>query len=81
MEVTEIMNTSIELNQLESKVDTLIGMLEKLQSENKALHARVHKVMQERDTVLMQKQHAISQVKELISQVNALISKEKECVL
>ena len=69
MEVTELMNSSTELNHLELQVDSLIRGIGKLQAENKALREQVRKAVSERDIVLAQKQRAILQVKELIAQV------------
>ena len=69
MEVTELMNSSTELNHLELQVDSLIRGIGKLQAENKALREQVRKAVSERDNVLAQKQRAILQVKELIAQV------------
>jgi uncharacterized protein (TIGR02449 family) len=69
MEVTDLMNSSTELNHLELQVDSLIRGIGKLQAENKALREQVRKAVNERDIVLAQKQRAILQVKELIAQV------------
>lgn len=81
MEVTELMNTSIEFNQLDNHVATLMRQIDSLRSENKALQRQVHKIIKERDAMLVQKQRATTQIKTLMSRIKSLISKEKECLL
>ena len=69
MEVTELMNSSVELNQLESYVDRFMRTVEQLTEDNKALRKQVYNVIKERDAVSAQKQRAVLQLKHLIQKV------------
>ena len=69
MEVTELMNSTVELNQLESTVDRLMRTIEQLAADNKALRRQVHSVIRERDAVLAQKQRTVTQIKHLFHKV------------
>ena len=63
-------NTGLEA--LEARVDTLIGMLDRLQSENAALRTERAGLLQERALLIKKNEQAEAQVKSILARLNAL---------
>jgi len=62
----------IELKHLESRVDSLLGMVAQLQEENRALRQRMDSMMTERATLLQKNEQVRARVEAMIGRLKAM---------